>query len=218
MGGCDFSVVNVGYFAHSNSVTRAKKQGVLMQTNLQFPNLDTARLTLNTLTIDDNDGLFSIFSDQAVVKFYNIEAFTSKQQSLDLIDFFNQRFKQQEGIRWAIRLKETGELIGTCGFNSFNSKMHNAVIGYEFASDHWGKGYATEALNAIIALVYSDNSPFGELYRIQADTMLGNDASESVLKKLGFKQEGIRRASGFWKSQYHDLTCFGLLKPEFTPR
>lgn len=189
-----------------------------MQTNLQFPNLDTARLTLNTLTIEDNDRLFSIFSDHAVVKFYNIEAFTSKQQSLDLIDFFNQRFKQQEGIRWAIRLKETGELIGTCGFNSFNSKMHNAVIGYEFASDHWGKGYATEALNAIIALVYSDNSPFGELYRIQADTMLGNDASESVLKKLGFKQEGIRRASSFWKNQYHDLTCFGLLKPEFTPR
>ncbi len=94
-----------------------------------------------TLTIDDNDRLFSIFSDQAVVKFYNIEAFTSKQQSLDLIDFFNQRFKEQAGIRWAIRLKETGELIGTCGFNS---KMHNAVIGYEFASDQWG---TTEALN-----------------------------------------------------------------------
>ncbi|MFY8350607.1 GNAT family N-acetyltransferase [Pseudoalteromonas sp. SSM20] len=186
-----------------------------MEAKLPFPNLDTSRLTLNMLTNNDNDTLFLIFSDQEVVKFYNIEAFTSKQQSLDLINFFNQRFDKLEGIRWAIRLKETGELIGTCGFNSFNPKMRNTVIGYEFASAHWGKGYATEALNAIIAFAYSAHSPFGELYRIQADTMLGNVASETVLNKLGFREEGIRRASGFWKNDYHDLKCFGLLKPEF---
>ena len=45
--------------------------------------------------------------------------------------------------------------------------------------------------------------------------MIGNTASESVLKKLGFKEEGIRRSSGFWKNEFHDLKCFGLIKPEF---
>ncbi|WP_042153559.1 hypothetical protein, partial [Pseudoalteromonas sp. '520P1 No. 412'] len=44
---------------------------------------------------------------------------------------------------------------------------------------------------------------------------IGNAASESVLKKLGFKEEGIRRSSGFWKKEFHDLKCFGLIKPEF---
>lgn len=186
-----------------------------MEDNVQFPELATSRLTLNEISSDDKDAIHAIFSDQKVVEFYNVDAFTSKKQSLDLINFFNQRFEKREGIRWAIRLKESGELIGTCGFNSFNTNMRNAVIGYELAFHHWGKGYTTEALNAIIALAYSDNSPFGELYRIQAATMLGNDASESVLKKLGFREEGIRRASGFWKNEYHDLKCFGLLKPEF---
>ncbi|TMP77223.1 N-acetyltransferase, partial [Pseudoalteromonas phenolica] len=31
----------------------------------------------------------------------------------------------------------------------------------------------------------------------------------------GFREEGIRRASGYWKGDFHDLKCFGLIKPEF---
>nr|WP_308304272.1 GNAT family protein [Pseudoalteromonas sp. MelDa3] len=119
------------------------------------------------------------------------------------------------GIRWAIRLKATGKLIGTCGFNTWNQKMKSAGIGYEIASEYWGCGFASEALHKVIDSAFSKQLPFGELYRIQGDTMIGNLASESVLKKLGFKEEGTRRASGYWKNEYHDLKCYGLLKPEF---
>lgn len=93
--------------------------------------------------------------------------------------------------------------------------MKNTGIGYEFSSQYWGQGYATEALQKIISSAFASQLPFGELYRIQGDTMLGNSASESVLIKLGFRKEGIRRASGYWKNEFHDLKCFGLLKPDF---
>lgn len=45
--------------------------------------------------------------------------------------------------------------------------------------------------------------------------MPGNQASEALLRKLGFKEEGLRRDSGFWKGCFHDLKCFGLLNTEF---
>ncbi len=93
--------------------------------------------------------------------------------------------------------------------------MKNAGIGYELSSRYWGLGYACEAVNTIIQFAFSNDQPLGELYRIQGDIMIGNAASESVLKKLGFKEEGIRRSSGFWKNEFHDLKCFGLIKPEF---
>ena len=93
--------------------------------------------------------------------------------------------------------------------------MKHAGIGYELAANQWGYGYASEAISKIIELAFSSVSPFCELYRIQGDTMIGNEASEAVLKKLGFKEEGVRRSSGFWKGEFHDLKCFGLIKPEF---
>jgi len=182
---------------------------------VQFPNLTTSRLTLTQLNSHDSKALFDIFSDKEVVKFYDIEVYNSQEQALKLIEFFNARFIDAIGIRWAIRLKDSDKLIGTCGFNSWNKKMKNAGIGYELSSTYWGNGYATEALHKIIHAAFLNELPFGELHRIQGDTMLGNNASESVLQKLGFKEEGIRRSSGYWKNKYHDLKCFGLLKPEF---
>lgn len=182
---------------------------------MQFPELETPRLILNELSESDSQALLDIFSDENVIKFYDIDVYDSEKQSLELIKFFNQRFADKSGVRWAIRVKSTGKLIGTCGFNSINLKMKSAGIGYELSSKYWGVGYASEAVGKIIQFVFSNGQPLGELYRIQGDTMIGNTASDSVLKKLGFKEEGIRRSSGFWKNEFHDLKCFGLIKPEF---
>ncbi|HBY84817.1 MAG TPA: N-acetyltransferase [Colwellia sp.] len=182
---------------------------------MNFPELETSRLMLTKLSTDDSTALLNIFSDDEVIKFYDIDVYDSEEQSLKLIEFFNTRFRDGLGIRWAIRLRDTGELIGTCGFNSWNQKMKNAGIGYELSSKSWGYGYATEALKKIINSAFLNQLPLGELYRIQGDIMLGNVASESVLIKLGFKEEGVRRASGYWKNDFHDLKCYGLLKPEF---
>jgi len=62
---------------------------------------------------------------------------------------------------------------------------------------------------------FSGALPCGPLNRIQADTVPGNHASERLLIRLGFKEEGLRRQSGYWKHAFHDLKCFGLLKSEF---
>ncbi len=43
----------------------------------------------------------------------------------------------------------------------------------------------------------------------------GNFASEAVLSKVGFKEEGLLRESGYWKGRYHDLKCFGLIRSEY---
>ena len=93
--------------------------------------------------------------------------------------------------------------------------MRNAVVGYDLLPMLWGNGYATEAIRAIIQAAFAGGLPCGLLNRIQADTVPGNDASEALLLRLGFKEEGLRRESGYWKSAYHDLKCFGLLRSEF---
>ena len=183
---------------------------------MQFPELETTRLKLTKLIDEDVNSIFELFSDEAVIEYYDLEAFKELNQAATLINFFNSRFNENSGIRWAIRLKETNQLIGTCGFNSWNLKMKNAVIGYDLIPKLWSKGYTTEAVHEIVKSAFSGNLPCGMLNRIQGDTVPGNAASESLMLKVGFKEEGIRRQSGYWKNQFHDLKCFGLIKSEYS--
>jgi ribosomal-protein-alanine N-acetyltransferase len=160
---------------------------------LSFPTLETNRLRLDQLSKEDSNSLFELFSDNAVVEYYDLEAFTELSQASRLIEFFNARFKENSGIRWAIRIKETNQLICTCGFNIWSPKMKNAVLGYDLLPKYWNKGFATEAVHRIVQAAFSGDLSCGKLNRIQGDTVPGNSASESLLLKVGFKEEGIRR-------------------------
>lgn len=182
---------------------------------MSFPVLTTDRLVLNELEQSDTEHLFSLFSDEKVVEYYDIAVLSEIEQAKKILDIFQNRYVNGEGIRWAIRNKATNKFIGTCGFNSWKTSSRTAVIGYDLLPEFWNQGYITEAVNAAVRYAFSGKLACGELNRIQADTVPGNIASEKVLHKLGFKEEGLLRESGYWKGQYHDLKCFGLLKREF---
>lgn len=182
---------------------------------MKFPTLKTKRLLLNELCIDDTDSIYEIFSNEEVVKYYDLVSFNEINQAETLIKLFMSRFEKSQGIRWAIRIKDNNKCIGTCGFNSWSGPTRSAAIGYDINKKHWGQGIATEALNAVINSAFSGALPCENINRIQADTIPGNIASEKVLIKLGFKEEGLRRESGYWKNSFHDLKCYGLLKSEF---
>jgi ribosomal-protein-alanine N-acetyltransferase len=186
-----------------------------MEVVLIFPILTTERLILNEMIQKDEKDLFLHFSNADVVKYYDLEVFKTLEQAISLILLFRERFEESLGIRWAIRLKHSGKFIGTCGFNSWNAKMMSAVIGYDISREYWGNGYATEALKEIISFAFSGALPCGEMNRVQGDTVPGNEASEAVLRKLGFKEEGLLRESGYWKGYFHDLKCFGLIRSDF---
>lgn len=180
-----------------------------------FPIIETDRLLLNELRSVDESSVFRLFSNPSVVEYYDLEAFNDVRQAGSLIRFFRSRYEKGAGIRWAIRLKQDGELVGTCGFNSWDSRMQSAVIGFDLMSEYWQGGISTEAVSAVIRVAFSGSLACGQLHRIQADTVPGNIASEALLRKLGFKEEGLRRESGYWKNAFHDLKCYGLLRHEF---
>jgi len=180
-----------------------------------FPKIESDRLILAELQSHDEAAIFELFSNKSVIEYYDLEAFSAIEQARDLISLFRARYEELAGIRWAIRLKSSGDVVGTCGFNSWSSKMRSAVIGYDLLPAFWGGGYASEAVCAIIHAAFTGALPCGPLNRIQADTVPGNHASEALLRRLGFKEEGLRRESGYWKNTFHDLKCFGLLKSEF---
>jgi len=188
----------------------------LQEMQLSFPMLKTKRLVLSELSHTDIDSIFNIFSNEKVIEYYDIQALSNSSEAEKLILLFKQRFESGLGIRWGVREKSTNILIGTCGFNSWVKPMKSAVIGYDLYPTYWGKGFAQEAVNVILHSAFSGSLPCGAIHRVQADTVPGNEASERLLSKLGFRYEGLRRDSGYWKNEFHDLKCFGLLAHDYS--
>jgi ribosomal-protein-alanine N-acetyltransferase len=106
--------------------------------------------------------------------------------------------------------KGTSNIIGTVGFNNF-TKRHRANIGYDLQVDFWNRGFITEALEAVIEYGFYELN----INRIEAEVMPGNVASEKVLSKIGFKNEGLLRQWMYWNDKHYDINMFSMLQSEF---
>lgn len=112
--------------------------------------LETPRLTLRRLTMDDVDNLLLIFEDPIAMTFYH--GTKSKQDAIQWVEKANRQFESMRQGFFAIELKSSGEFLGISGIlfqEEIDGKDLNE-IGYLYARKHWGKGYATEAVKALL--------------------------------------------------------------------
>lgn len=177
-----------------------------------FPTLSTERLVLRQTTADDVDSIYSMFSSAEVVEFYDTEAMKERSEAEEVIARHQKMFESKRGIRWGIALRDSGALIGTCGFSGKIDAYSSAHLGYDLARPHWGNGIMVEALRAVFAYGFDHYA----LNRIQATTNLDSVRSIATLNRMGFKEEGILRQYGFWKGQFHDVRCFSLLRSDWS--
>jgi ribosomal-protein-alanine N-acetyltransferase len=178
----------------------------------RFPGLETERLVLRELETGDAEDLLRVLSDPEVTRYYDDDPFVSVDQAKEQIEAWREGYARRALIRWGLVAKDSGRLVGTCGYYGFHSLHLRASIGYELERGHWRRGLMTEALD--VALCYG----FGTLglRRAQAFVMPDNLGSVALLRKLGFRNEGILREYETWGSKgFVDLCCFALLAGEY---
>ncbi|MBY0124358.1 GNAT family N-acetyltransferase [Bacillus sp. S/N-304-OC-R1] len=166
----------------------------------EFPQLETKRITLRKLQLNDAPSMFDYFSKDEVTKYYDLETFTSIKQAEDLIERLLFRYENKKQIRWAIVWKETGQFIGTCGFHAIEEEHWKAEIGYELHPDFWGKGIMSEVINSVIQYGFNEIG----LNRIEAFYDPENISSARVLEKNGFEYEGLLKKRFFEKGKFVD--------------
>lgn len=159
--------------------------------------LETERLLLRRYHPQDAEQCFAFLSNEQDAYMDCSKAFTKMNEEYqELMDLFAQRESQ-----YMIVLKESGEVIGTINVFADDSRAVDAMeIGYSIAHAHQRKGYAYEALSALLGLLQNDLC----LEMVTAGILPENTASEKLLQKLGFQREGLRH-----KAVWHD----GLGKP-----
>ena len=109
--------------------------------------LETERLILRKMTLDDLDSLYSVLSDAEAMKFYPTPF--DVQMIQDWIKRNIRRYDRDGLGLWALVLKQSGKLIGDSGLVLQTVEAEAVVeIGYHVRRDLWGQGLATEAAKA----------------------------------------------------------------------
>ena len=145
------------------------------------PELITQRLTLSLFNETDISAIVSLANNYEVAKNLGRMPFPYK---LEDAEFFLAEIVTTE-LTWKVSLLETSEMIGTIGLRPI-VKDEVSELGFWYGQNFWGKGYATEAANAVINLAFEELA----LLKIEAGHFLVNEASGHVLKKVGFTQTG----------------------------
>src|SRR6187431_1753630 len=88
-----------------------------------FQNLETDRLLLRRLELNDADDILKLRSNPETMRYIPRPLMKSKEDALEYIDFLDQYIKNNTAINWAISIKNNPTTIGTIGL--FNIKPEN---------------------------------------------------------------------------------------------
>ena len=177
-----------------------------------FKELQSDRLLLRQITGQDAEDLFEIYSNKEVMLYFDDRnAFEDMSEAEAMANGYEDGIKNKWEIRWGIVLKETGKLIGTCGFHAISDYDKRVEIGYDLNRDYWGKKIMTEALSLIIKFVFE----VSDVNRIEAFVEPPNTGSRALLEKLGFTLEGTLRQHEMCRGELIDIQILGLLRDDW---
>lgn len=176
-----------------------------------LPTLDTDRLVLRKVRMDDAKDMFQYGSHPDVSKFTTWNQHESLADTREFIKFVLNRYDNKQTAPWGIEHKEDGKFIGTIDFGLWQPQHKSAELGYVISHDYWGNGLATEAALKIIAFGFQKM----DLVRIQARCFTANAASSRVMEKVGMTFEGVLRKSWYLKGKHQDLKMYSILRDEF---
>lgn len=178
----------------------------------KIPTLETDRLVLRKMLPCDAADMFEYASRPEVSEYLLWNPHATQRFTKNYLHFLQTQYMTKNFYDWAVTLRSSEKMIGTCGFTSFDLANNSAEVGYVLSSSYWGQGIAPEALKKIIHFGFQEL----DLHRICARIMDGNSRSESVAKKCGMTHEATMRDLLYVKGIYRTIKIYSILKSDRT--
>ena len=160
--------------------------------------METERLIIDQIKETDKEDYFINISHDKKV----LDTFICRYaDSLEEFDFSSYPGRQD---LFAIRLKETGRLIGIILY--FDEKEDSCEIGYGIGSAFWNKGYATEAVRRFQEYLFREKG----MQTVYASFFTGNDASRRVMEKCGMTYDHVSEKELTYLGIERDLMYYAI--------
>ncbi len=143
--------------------------------------IETERLLLRTFKVEYIDEVMKFWGNDEVMKYcYG----GINREYIEKAIIFYEACQDKKGFStYIVTIKETGEIIGACGYNPTENDSEIELI-YHYKKEAWGNGYATEAAKAYIKYAKENCK---SIKRIIASVDPRHEASMKILEKVGFK-------------------------------
>ena len=187
------------------------KKGIIYDIFSNIPTLYSERLIFRKLLVSDTDDMYEYSCNSEVTKYLLWSPHPDRYYTMDYLKFIGKRYKLGEFYDWGIVEKESGKMIGTCGFARVDMQNKSAEIGYVLNPNYWGKGYATEAVARVMDFGFRKM----KLNRIECRFMVENTASKRVMEKNNMTFEGVHRQYLYVKEKYRDIGFYAILKDDY---
>jgi len=143
--------------------------------------IETQRLLLRPMEIGDTDALLRIFTDPLVIASFGIPPFERSQMKQWVQRNLSHQNEFGYGL-FSVILKHSNTLIGDCGLEHRDIEGEMVTeLGYDFLSDYWHRGLATEAARAVRDYAFIELG----LPNLVSLIRVGNDASKRVAERVG---------------------------------
>ncbi len=174
----------------------------------------TERLVIRAFEPSDGPGLYGYLSRPEAVAFEPYPVQSAEQCAIEA----RRRAGDQDFL--AVCLAGTGDLVGNLWFHAEPpAEWRSCELGYVFHPDHCGRGYATEAVRALLDTAFGD---WG-VRRVTARCNPANTASWRLLERVGLRREGhLLAAASFTDDEHgdpiwHDTYLYAVLASEWVP-
>jgi len=172
----------------------------------------TDRLILRRFTLEDAENMFNNWAnDPEVTKYLRWPPHSDVDATRKLLAEWIACYDDPAYYSWAIALKENDVVIGSLGIMGVSEIDEAGEIGYCIGKKWWGKGFMTEALNAVISFGF-EQAGFN---RLEAGHSIHNPASGCVMQKAGMTLEGIARQKYKANLGFQDCKLYSILKDDY---
>ena len=172
-----------------------------------FPVLETERLLFREFTLNDTEDFFALNTNEKVIQYFDRPKMQSMEEAIKMIKKISTSFENNEGITWAIELKETRKIIGHITYWRIIKEHYRAEMGYSLFPEYWGKGFMSEAIQQVIVFGFSKL----KFHSIEANVDPRNISSMKLLERAGFKREGYLKENFYFNGKFFDTALYSLL-------
>jgi [ribosomal protein S5]-alanine N-acetyltransferase len=149
--------------------------------------MNTNRLSIRYLTEEDFQFIYRLLNEPSWITYIGDKGIKTEDDAKDYIQTGPLQMYKDFGFGlYLVTLKETTVPIGLCGLIKRPS-LENVDLGYAFLPEYTGKGYASEAAEAVLEYAKEQLS----IEKLVAITTIDNIKSEKVLLKLGFSFDSL---------------------------
>ncbi|MBR0137465.1 MAG: GNAT family N-acetyltransferase [Erysipelotrichaceae bacterium] len=169
------------------------------------PVIETKRLTLRPMTVNDVPSLEKWLPDESIYTYWGKGPSKAEKDPRML---FEKKERATKSFHLGIATRETNQIIGDIYVYLIeNDRMASLAI--RIAKQHQGKGYGTESLRAMTRFCFEKT----ELQRLWAEADVRNIPSWKMLEKSGYLREGLIR-QGKMVNSWCDYYLYGILKSD----